>query len=80
MRKNQYKLLFRIDTVEPLIMDTLKSGQPLYNGQTVCVLEGEGVRKREGCVGRGGGEKERGVCVGRGGGEKERGCVLEGEG
>ena len=25
-------------TVEPLIMDTLKSGQPPYNGQTVCPL------------------------------------------
>ena len=27
-----------INTVEPLIMDTLKSGQPPYNGQTVSPL------------------------------------------
>ena len=26
---------FYVYTVEPLIMDTLKSGQPPYNGQTV---------------------------------------------
>ena len=29
---------FKPHTVEPLIMDTLKSGQPPYNGQTVCPL------------------------------------------
>ena len=29
---------FTSNTVEPLIMDTPKSGQPPYNGQTVCPL------------------------------------------